>query len=1139
MSVQFILGRAGSGKTQYLLGQMIEQIKTDPLGPPIYWLLPRQATFQAQRLLTATLGGFSRVRVVSFDDLGKEILTHCGDVDIPEVTTTGRRMVIGHLLRRHQKQLKFYSLSAHKPGLSAELDSTFGEFERAGLDVAALDELRTAIAGDDRAGPALLEKLADLHLLLDEYNKYIGQERLDPQRRMSLILKRVSDCSLLKDAQLFVDDFFDFSANERKLLVAIAGIVPRTVISLLIDPDSDAVKNPGGILADLSVFHRTERTYQSLLSALNQAAVAVDAPVLLRGNHRCQSPDLLAIESGIFSAGQESVPISAVESFDAPDVRGEVDAVARRIRSAVAKGLRYRQIGVLVRDLSGYQEIINASFTEHGLPYFADHRRTAGHHPLLQLVRAALLIARHGWPHEAVLTLIKSGLSGLTDDQADELENYVLRHRIRGRMWESDRPWEFGRQVIRTGDESPALSDRNEIDQLRRSLAEKLRPLLDLGIAGTTWKIADIATRIFAVVEAFEIRPRLLEWMSQAEAANDLERRGEHEQVWSEFVQLFDHMVDLLGNESISLSDFIAVLDSGLESFDLAMAPPKVDQILVGQIDRTRPPELKMVFVLGLNEGAFPLAENERCVISDRERRTLRARNVDLDQDSQRQLLDERFLAYLAFTRASERLIISRTAADAKGRSANPSSFWMELFRVLPGLAVEHISDARQIGTARQLTTGLLRWVRAGGIDDGLWPSLYQWLTTQNHEPRLTALLSRAWSSLRYDNVAKLEADLGRQLFRAPLYVRVNQLESMAACPFQHFAKYGLALRGREKADVTGLDLSNAYHDILANLVGDLLSTNKDWCAMQPGEAKEMIRVHAAEIGRRLRGELMLSSARNRYLLDRIERTLEQACAAMMEMNRRGKYRPAHAALKFGEGETLPAYQLETPKGQAAQLHGQIDRVDFNDKKAAFVVVDYKMGVGALAMDRVYHGLSLQLLTYLLVIQANGEQLAGRKLTPAAAFLLQLLRSPQSVDHPSEAISPDDADYHLRVKPRGVIEARAVKSLDLKLTEGASSVVGAYIKKDGTLGLRNVSDVADQAEFEALLQHVEQRLGELADEVISGDVSVAPYMIARQTPCPHCEFRSVCRFEPGINRYRMLPAMKREDVLKTVSGVAE
>jgi ATP-dependent helicase/nuclease subunit B len=254
----------------------------------------------------------------------------------------------------------------------------------------------------------------------------------------------------------------------------------------------------------------------------------------------------------------------------------------------------------------------------------------------------------------------------------------------------------------------------------------------------------------------------------------------------------------------------------------------------------------------------------------------------------------------------------------------------------------------------------------------------------------------------------------------------------------------------------------------------------------------------------------------------------------MLEIHRRGKYRPAFANLRFGDGGTLPAYIVKTPKGDEVHLRGQIDRIDLNAKRAGFVLNDYKMAAGPLAMDRVYHGLSLQLLTYLLVIQANGQQLVGQKLTPAAAFLLQLLRSPEKVDHPSEGKLPEDPNFALRIKPRGLIDDRAIPSLDKNLATGASDVLNVYKKKDGDIGRFGTSDAAEKAEFEAILKHVEKRLGELADQV--GDIAVAPYMIARKTPCSHCEYRSVCRFEPGINRYHMLQPMKREEVLVAVTG---
>jgi ATP-dependent helicase/nuclease subunit B len=1159
MPVQFILGRAGSGKSSHLLRTMTDLTRTDPLGPPIFFILPRQATFQAERALTVALGAFSRIRVVSFDQLGKDILIHCGDVGIPEVTEIGRRMVIGHLLRRYQTQLKFYAGSAHRRGLTAELDSAFGEFERAGLDVPALEELLNTLQTDDTAGLSLRDKLFDLHLLLQAYNQYIGTEKLDPQRRMSKILKRVSDCSMFHGAQVFVDDFYDFTTHERRLLTAVAAVAESCAVSLLIDPDSDVVTNPAALTGDLGMFHRTERTYRSLCASLAQAGVSTEMTVLLRGNHRTVSTDLANIEQNLFgpAVNESDAPTQrspgctsgapggetqssneiAVEGVTAPDTRAEVDAIARRIRSLTAQGIRYRQIGVLVRDLDAYQEIIHASFAEHGLPYFADRRRTAAHHPLLQMVRSALQIVKHRWPHEAVMTLIKTGLAGISGDEADELENYCLQHRIRGRMWQSTEPWAFTRELIAAEDETgeAVLSEGSRIDTLRRGVADKLAALTQMASPA---RVRDWAQCIFTMLEAFGVRQTLKAWMDQAEVAGDLERRNEHEQVWAEFTGMFDHMVDLLGEEQIELADFIDVLESGLESFDLALAPVKVDEILVGQIDRTRPPELKVVFVLGMNEGTFPLTQTERRVITDRERRTLRNRNIDLDPDRERKLLDERFLAYLAFTRASEKLIVSRTIADHKRRPSSPSIFWMELLRWIPDLPVQEIarstkSDPSRIGTQRQLVTGLMRWVRSGADPETgpVWPALYQWMVTSDF-----ARHQQAWRALSYNNAAELGPTLAAELFPWPMQASAAQLETMAECPFRHFARYGLQLRNREEERVSAIDLGRAYHDILENIVLDCLAAKKDWCSLKPAEASEMIRIHAAEIGRRLRGELMLSSARNRHMLRRIEVNLEQAVTSMCEIHRRGKYRPAFGKVRFGRGGSLPAHAVKTPKGNEVHLHGQIDRVDLNDKRRAFIAVDYKMRAGALAWDKLHYGLSLQLLTYLLVISANGEQLTGQKLAPAAVLALQVLRSPQLVPHPSEAMSPENPDFPRRMKPRGLIETRAADSLDQHWRAGeASAVIQAYKNKDGALGRLGISDLVEKSDFDALLKHVEKRIGELAEQISTGDVAVMPYMLNRLTPCSRCEYRSVCRFEPGINRYRMLQGMKREDVLVAVT----
>ncbi len=1135
-AVRFILGRAGTGKTTHVVEQIAALCRADPLGPPIYWLLPKQATFQAERLLTVRLDGFARVHVVDFGKLGQAVLDSCGDVGMPEVTPAGRRMVIGHLLRQNQKRLSYYGHSAHRAGLTQELDATFAEFERASLDPEHLRRLiDTLDPADDPAADSLRQKLNDVHLLLSSYTAFIGTDRLDPARRLDLVLRRVNQCKALRDATLFVDDFYDFTAYERRLLSAVAGIVGRTEVAMLLDPDDPAT-------ADLAVFHRPQRAYRALLKAMGE--LPVEPPLILRGT-RGRTPELAELERALFSGRGPACPSGApsIDLFEAPDVRAEVDAVARQIRAAVADGTRFRDVAVLVRSLADYREVVHASFAEHGIPWFADHRRLAGHHPVLQMIRGCLLVVRKRWPHDATMMLSKSGLVGLSDGEADALENYVLRHRLRGRAaWESPEPWTFTTGLTRPADDvEPATPSPEDLEAIRQRLVKPLSPLFDVS-RNASATVRDTAAGLFEVLDRFGVRDALARWMADAEAAGDAERRGEHEQVWAELVGLLEQMVDVLGDERVTVGEFLDVLDGGLEGFDLAIAPATVDQVLLGEVDRTRAPDVQRVFVLGLAEGMFPRVEQDPLVLSDAERRTLRNRQVDLDEGTERQLLDERFLAYVAFSRPTQQLVVSRPLADEKGRALNPSLFWHELRRLCPGATPRHIArssaaDPRTIGTPRQLIDALMRWVSTGSpAGDPVLSPLYQWLGSGVTEGSAIHLLrARAWPALSYRNDATLDPSRAAELFPSPLSATVRQLEDANACPFRHFARYGLKLRAREADAVTGLDLHNAYHQVMENLTRDLLSKSTDWTQLNAAEARELIRGHAAEVGRQLRGELMLSSARNRYLLDHIERTLERAVASLAEVSRRGKYRPAHVNLRFGgSGAPLPHHTIGTPRHREVHLHGRIDRVDLNDRGTAFTVSDYKLAPASLSLDRVYHGLSLQLLTYLLVVKAGGPALAGRAISPAAAFLLGLLSSHKSVLHPSQGLSPDDPDFHLRTKPRGLIDERAVDSLDGGGETGASKVVAAYRKKEGGLGNRHSTDVATAQEFAGLTNLVERRLGEAADRVVDGDVRVRPYMLGRATPCPQCEYRAVCRFEPGLNPYRVLQPLGRLEVLQRV-----
>src|SRR3954452_15461354 len=304
MALTFVIGRAGSGKTARVFGRIADAVRAESLGPPIIWLLPKQATFTAERELTCAVGAFSRVRVVSFELLGRMIEADCGGSAVPEVTGLGRQMVLGHLLRRHQGQLGFFASVARRPGLAAELDATFAEFERSRKTTAdladLLDQLKHADPSDAEC-PSLQAKLRDLALLYDAYTRYLGQERLDQHCRLTQVREKLEQCSMLRPAAVYVDNFADFTDYERRILVGLAKTCRSVDVALLLDPNSPTVRDPHHLPDEVSLFHRTETTYRKLCFAMTEEGVDIAEPVLLGGAARFIARYLSLLEASLFN----------------------------------------------------------------------------------------------------------------------------------------------------------------------------------------------------------------------------------------------------------------------------------------------------------------------------------------------------------------------------------------------------------------------------------------------------------------------------------------------------------------------------------------------------------------------------------------------------------------------------------------------------------------------------------------------------------------------------------------------------------------------------------------------------------------------------------------------------------------------
>jgi ATP-dependent helicase/nuclease subunit B len=1160
-------------------------------GPRLIMLVPEQAALQTERALSVRMSGrtLGRCEVLSFRRLAHRILNEAPGAAPAVLSATGRQMALRHLIGRHRQSLREFAKVADRPGLIAALSRTVTELLQEAVSAEQLEVAAQAAA--DEQHPAAT-RLRDVALLYRAYLEYLGSQRVDPEGVLDLARARLDRVPWINGAAIWIDGFAGLTQQQIRMISALALRAAHLDIALLLDPTRSRARDPDGPPDDLSLFARTERTWFALARVLHDAGVATEQPIVLGRAilPRLKDAALLAeLERNLFSLPLRTVELKpsvdasagTVRLVRAPHRRAEVAAAVRSITDLTQRPrspLRYRDVSIIVRDLEPYHQLISAELRASGIPFFIDRRRPTHHHPLVQLLRAALAMLGSGPFDQAVAMLLKSGLSGLDDADADALENYLLAYGLRAsECW--DEPWLFA-PIPKKGDRrTKATAVRQEppqpyepVDRLRRELRQRLGEWRPAGRTKPARSLCRTWVRkLYGLLQRLEAPQQLAAWCDEAVARGDLDEAAEHEQTWTDLVKLLDQLVDILGDEAMTGPQFRDVVESGLSEFTLGLVPATLDQVLVGSIERSRHPPVRAVFVLGFNDGLFPARRTDDGIIGDEERLRLERAGVELGRTQARQLLDERMLAYVAFTRPSELLWVSYSETDGNGKPLAPSPFWPHLQAALPGINVEaaEAEGPETIGTPTQLAAAITGHMRlqceeeprasapaappsesdhsTGGRPRGLkpaaltvshaaWLSLYEW--ARSARP-VAGVVQAALKSLTPPEKTRLSPGAAAALWPPPYRTSVTRLESFSACPFQHFAGYGLRLEPRPIHEIAELDLGRLYHLILEQFVNELMETGTTLREMPAGRIAESLSRLCRSVVPQYAEAIRMEQREQQAAVRRGERELPHAVRGQQSRIGRTPLRPLATERTFGDeaDDDLPALELRLADGRTVLVRGAIDRIDVvqTGEAALAVVFDYKRSIGrTLRLDQVFHGLALQLLAYLLVIREHGAQLSRTTLTPGGAFYLPLLAGIEKVDHPDDA-TEEDFDPYRPFGPRGIIDFDWIDALDPALGAGGSSAFAARRTKDGAISHIDSSDAVGDGKLPLLLDHVRRKMTELTEDWLSGNIAVAPYRLGKETPCPLCQYRTVCRIEYATREARSLARMKRSVVLEELA----
>ena len=1142
MSLRFCFGPSGSGKSHRIYEEIMQRAAEEP-GRNFLIIVPDQFTMQTQKdlVMRSDRDGILNIDVLSFGRLSHRILEEVGTKEMPVLDDTGKSLVLQKVAADLKEQLPAMGSLLHKQGYIHEVKSAISEFMQYGISTQDMDKLITSA---QKRG-ALAMKLKDLKTLYRGFQDYIRDHFITTEETLDVLRRSLSKSKILKGSVVVFDGFTGFTPIQNRLIQELMRVCAETIVTVTIGVGEDPYKMDG----EQKLFHLSKKTVADLEKLAAEAEVERGEDLFVKGgpNRFAKAPALHYLEQNLFRyqyepyAGEQQ----EIHMFEALSPREEVHQTALYIRHLIREqGMTYRDIAVVIGDLEGYASYVETEFGQLEIPCFLDRTRGIVLNPMIEYIKSALQLYIKDFSYDTVFHFLRSGMADISREEIDELENYVIRTGARGYRTYS-RLFTRRTEELQGNAEGSEQAEEKTMERLNR-IRQQFMDAVEILHMGSQEKAGDYVSHLYDFLEQNQVQQKLLNYQQQFEKEGDLSRAREYAQIYRLVMDLLDQVYELSGEEEISRQEFADILEAGFGEITVGTIPQNVDRIVVGDMERTRLKQVKVLFFLGVNDGNIPKNASKGGIISDMDREFLIESGTEMAPSPRQQMYIQRLYLYLNMTKPSEQLYLSYAKVNSEGKGIRPSYLIDTVRKLFPAMSVEYPQnrsrleqiEGRQEG-ARYLAEELREYVE-GTLPEEERQDFYLMYRAYEADAAGRDLLTRA--AFRRYRESGLSRIVARALYGQQLENSVSRLETYAACACRHFLQYGLSLQEREEFGFEASDMGTVYHAVLENFAGKLAESNLTWWDFTEDFAakavKESVEAYAATYGE----TVLYSSARNEYAITRMSRILTRTVLTLQKHLKQGSFQPDDYELSFRFAEDLDSIHVDLSEDEKMHLQGRIDRIDVSeDAEHVYVkVIDYKSGNRKFDLAALYYGLQLQLVVYMnAAMEMESRKHPDKEIVPAALLYYHI--DDPTIETPVELTDEQINEQILaKLRMNGVVNSDpgVVERLD-RYMQDKSVVIPVEKKKDGSFSAR--SGVLSREEMQLISSYVDAKIRSIGREILDGKIAANPYEKGNEEACTYCAYKKVCGFDGSIPGYekRQLEDLDKQALMQRMQKTVE